>query len=186
MSEVQKIKPEMVPLEEVSATKLSEFVSYLSNSEPLPPTKGKAYFIEALRELGFQGTAIPVYPDVEVDRPSPQAADKVFTKDNPPARKELSGEWVQIEIHRDPNAQTNRPVPISLNGDVILVPRGRRAKIRVEHLEILEHAEMRIPIKDDDDRITGWDLVKSYSYNSYGRCDAPTEEEIKAIKAGVV
>lgn len=83
---------------------------------------------------------------------------------------------VTIQIHRSENDTQNYPIPVSVNGTTILVPRGQKVKIPYRYYEALRNACQVQTVVDKDNRIIEVNEVPVYPMQVY---EFPPAEEIE-------
>lgn len=150
-----------IPLAEATPKQLAEFCTNVLGMEGVTYQMGRDKILAKLKTVSFGKDTIFVS-----EQPMQMQGEVMV----PPAKddEKLSGKKVIIHIHDDGEEGESRPVPVGVNGRLMLIPRGEDVTIPIEYKEVLDHAKKSIPIRNRDNHITGWRDVHQYGYNVVG------------------
>lgn len=131
--------PKRKSLEEASIGELRSFARLFLGLE-LPENSQRDHTLAAISQV-YQGTDIPILEDAQT-QPMHHAGSARNVRKRVDARgNETDVTEVQIELHTSEEPGGNDPVPLSVNGVAILVPRGKPVWIADHYVECLLHAE---------------------------------------------
>ncbi len=128
-----------IPVADASRAELAEYASTHLGLE-FDGRTGKEALLTLMRDAQFTGTEITVAVAPEEKAPAIDMTgeDKVSgTKDAGEAKVKIH---IAVAENQDGTDEGSRPVPVGLNGRVILIPRGSDVIVKYKHYEILKHA----------------------------------------------
>jgi hypothetical protein len=136
-----------IAIGEASAAQLAEFASSHLGVLGASATVGKDRLLEIIREVGHEGDTIQVFEEKK-PRKAVSAPDH--------ERK------VRIHIAVAEGTAGSQPVPVGVNGILMLIPRGKDVEIPWRYLHALQNAKTKLPVTDDDGQIVDWREAPAY------------------------
>ncbi|MEO5368526.1 MAG: hypothetical protein H7833_00460 [Magnetococcus sp. DMHC-1] len=61
-----------------------------------------------------------------------------------------AGSKITITIQPAPDKNGNRPVPVGVNGSIMLIPRGKKVEVPAPYVEVLSNARQTVVEMDPD------------------------------------
>lgn len=139
----------MIPIEQADRDQLKEFAeTYLGMNFP---NNTKEETMRAKVKAAWSKPEIPV-ADREAQAEAAQAEVEGQQGTPPPpvtAEQQRQPDKVRVIIARTDEAGGDEPVPVGVNGRVMLVPRGEEVDIPPSYYEALQHAVKNIYERDD-------------------------------------
>lgn len=127
--------------------------------------KSSSNISELDKEVGLQDQGGPGHAD--------EPAEDVKELSAKASATQLSGRRVLVTIPVGEQDENKYPVPIGLNGDLMLVPRGMKCSIPEEYFEVLQNARKRvyssnIDQKGNSDGVDEGQEVPRFAYILHG------------------
>lgn len=147
-----------VPIDMLNATALAGHVTANMGLD-VSPKMGVLGIKAKMAQAGFPIDFIEIddgAEEVEIQRIDP-----------PRERHKPLHRSVQIRIEPQEKPGGNEPVFVSVNGVHMLIPRSETCWIDYKYYHALHNAIARIPITDEDSKITGWREVPDVPISVY-------------------
>ncbi|MBF0136135.1 MAG: hypothetical protein H7833_05765 [Magnetococcus sp. DMHC-1] len=112
-----------VVLAEASRSQMQEFARDLLGIN-LPRNLGAETMRERIRQAGFE----------EIDVKEEQSEEKNDLENN------VEGDAMRIHLQRSDGKGGDRPVPVAVNGSLMLIPRGKPVQVPRKFVEALQNA----------------------------------------------
>ena len=134
-------------LEKCSVAELDAFARNILNVEGIPEKANQRQMIALIKRAGWTQATIPVF-EVPPQRPSSgsrpmgaaaREASRVEREDPNNGKMRV---YYRILIPMEDKPGGEEPVPLSVNGVAMYVPRGEPCEVPEEYVEVLEHAIM--------------------------------------------
>jgi len=136
-----------VPISMLSATALADYVTANMGLD-VKAQMGITAIKAKMALAGFQTDTIDL--DDGKDEPEIKRVEPKRVRHTPGKR------MVQLRIEPSDKPGGNEPVYSNVNGQAILIPRGKTVWVDFKYYHALGNAVARVPITDEDSKIVGW------------------------------
>lgn len=147
-----------IQIADATATQLAEFASVSMGIPDVKFRDGKAAILAKLAQAGYAEDFIEV-EDAALAKPVTAAA--AVDSDGGKPRKMMT---IMIPMQEMPGSEGKEPVPVGVNGKVMLIPRGKQVSVPAEYVHALENARKASPVTDENGKLTGMTEVPSYPF----------------------
>lgn len=147
-----------IDITEATATQLAEYATVHLGLPNVRHTMGRDKIIALMAQTGFNQTTI------DVDAPEPMKVGAA--NDAAPAAEKRKMVTIMISVQELPGSEGKEPVPVGVNGKVMLIERGKPQTVPVEYVEALRNAVKLSPIVDDNGKLIGMTPVPTYPFST--------------------